>query len=217
MPPVTSEARLVANTTRIGECLIWTGKRNNKGYGLMFHAGKNRYAHRAAYMMVYGEIPAGMQVRHKCDVPACVRADHLELGTQADNMQDMASRGRASRAPKNWGTNHGMSKLTDDDVLAIRSRAERGESYASIARDVGISGVEVGLVARGERWAHLPGAVPRRAGAWRASALTPDQVADAVARVAAGESRGSVARSLGVSKTAIRRWLRLHRAAPTGS
>jgi hypothetical protein len=49
------------------------------------------------YMFVYGYIPPGMYVLHKCDNPPCIRADHLFLGDHGDNMRDMAAKGRQAR------------------------------------------------------------------------------------------------------------------------
>ena len=44
--------------------------------------------------MNFGTIPAGLVVRHKCDNPECTNPEHLELGTQSDNMKDCSIRGR---------------------------------------------------------------------------------------------------------------------------
>jgi hypothetical protein len=68
-------------------CWLWTGAQR-KGYGTVKRAGKQQGAHRVAYSMVNGEIPAGQVVRHKCHTPLCVRPDHLQLGTTADNNED---------------------------------------------------------------------------------------------------------------------------------
>jgi hypothetical protein len=82
-------------------CWYWTGHRNNHGYGA-FGAVKSKlvYAHRFSYELAYGPIPPGLVVRHRCDTPACVRPDHLEIGTQRENIQDAFDRHRAVRDAK---------------------------------------------------------------------------------------------------------------------
>jgi hypothetical protein len=42
-----------------------------------------------------GAIPPGWCVCHLCDVPACVRPDHLFLGTMEHNIHNMWAKGRA--------------------------------------------------------------------------------------------------------------------------
>lgn len=84
----------------IAGCHLWDASVNAYGYGYFFtgknEAGKDvvELAHRAAYKMFVGEIPDGKVVCHECDVPSCVNPEHLFLGTQADNMQDMKRKGR---------------------------------------------------------------------------------------------------------------------------
>ena len=78
-------------------CYIWSGVVNNKGYGEVSFFGEMHYAHRAAWILVNGEIPAGMCVLHSCDLPSCINVMHLSLGTQLQNMQDCARRGRGGR------------------------------------------------------------------------------------------------------------------------
>jgi len=56
---------------------------------------RNRIASRLIYEREVGPIPAGLQVLHRCDNPPCVRPDHLFLGTPADNVRDMVTKGRA--------------------------------------------------------------------------------------------------------------------------
>lgn len=78
------------------ECWPWKRARNAKGYGHASMEGAKAIAHRAAYRLAKGEIPAGMIVRHTCDHPACCNPDHLVVGTHADNRADAIERGRTT-------------------------------------------------------------------------------------------------------------------------
>lgn len=81
---------------------LWTASMSC-GYGRIRHNGKFDLAHRVSWKLYRGPIPEGMQVCHKCDVPACVNPDHLFLGTQKDNMQDASEKGRLkTKRKKEW-------------------------------------------------------------------------------------------------------------------
>lgn len=82
------------------ECWPWLGKGNGDGYGRIGigsradKSGRDIAAHRFAWELEYGPIPAGMNVCHRCDNPPCTNPWHLFLGTQTDNLADMVSKGR---------------------------------------------------------------------------------------------------------------------------
>ena len=75
-------------------CWLWTKGSDLKGYGCLSVAGKKHKAHRLSFVLHRGEVPSGMQVCHRCDVPACINPDHLFAGTGSDNMRDCVRKGR---------------------------------------------------------------------------------------------------------------------------
>ena len=81
-------------------CWTWTAAITAFGYGVIQWQGKKRPAHRIAWELTYGPIPAGKWVLHKCDNPPCVRPDHLFLGTVIDNVADMVAKGRQVRGDR---------------------------------------------------------------------------------------------------------------------
>ena len=75
-------------------CWLWTDTLTTTGYGLLRIGRKKKLAHRLAYTLFKGEIPAGLQVNHVCDVRHCVNPEHLKLGTQKDNIREAVDKGR---------------------------------------------------------------------------------------------------------------------------
>lgn len=72
-------ARLTARTVpAAGGCLMWTGCTDRDGYGILKVDGRHQRAHRLAYTLLVGPIPAGHVVHHACRNRSCVRAEHLE-------------------------------------------------------------------------------------------------------------------------------------------
>ena len=130
-------------------CWLWTGGYNNDGYGhFNDRAGSPQFlAHRYSWMHHRGPIPVGLQVLHKCDLPACVNPDHLFLGTRDDNMADMTAKGRASPGEK-----CGTAKLREADVRAIRADRRK---IREIAAAYGVTESSVSMIQNGKRWKHL--------------------------------------------------------------
>jgi hypothetical protein len=88
-----------AHRPELGHCWIWTASTNVHGYGQICPRsmpGKMVGTSRFSWEIHYGPISDGLWVLHHCDTPACIRPEHLFLGTQTDNMRDMISKGRAA-------------------------------------------------------------------------------------------------------------------------
>ena len=81
-------------------CWLWQG--SHRAYGFMQVDGKDRLAHRIAWELYRGPIPAGLQVCHKCDVRLCANPYHLFLGTALDNTRDKIRKGRGPKSRKGF-------------------------------------------------------------------------------------------------------------------
>ena len=76
------------------KCWPWRGVCDQHGYGRVLFMTSVFKAHRVSWEMANGPIPDGLIVRHKCDNTNCVNPNHLQTGTQKENMLDASSRGR---------------------------------------------------------------------------------------------------------------------------
>ncbi len=110
-------------------CRVWQGVTGTNGYGQVRIDGVVRLPHRVAWHLASGPIPRGLFVCHRCDNPPCINVDHLFLGTHAENMRDMVSKGRSTRGGRN-----GNAKLDGDSVALIRAELAAGKTKAEIAR-----------------------------------------------------------------------------------
>lgn len=161
MPFTPIAVRFWAKVQKSEGCWLWLGSRDHHGYGQIARGGRHgghTKAHRLAYQLQVGAIPPGMHVLHRCDNPACVRADHLFLGDHTANMRDMwgKGRGRCDGAGRKGSTN-GNHRLTESQALEIRARHQCGEPSRALGAEFGVSKTLVLLISRGAVWKHLEG------------------------------------------------------------
>lgn len=140
-------------------CWEWIAAKDTKGYGMLGGAGnKIRRSHRVAWELERGPIPPGMCVCHHCDNRACVRPDHLFLGTHIENMQDMSRKGRGVKNTWTRGSRNPTVKLDDRIVLhEILPRLRAGETQRSIADSYGVCDATINHIATGFCWSHVTG------------------------------------------------------------
>lgn len=146
-------------------CLVWTGAASAHGYGSIRYRYKHYLVHRAAWQNAHGDIPEGMHVLHKCDVPPCCRVDHLFLGTNQDNIADSVKKGRRkgvvgrrwqSRKGKtcNWTTKEVSARLRRRAFASTETLAEelaQGVSQRTLAKKYGVAQATISRAAKGYR------------------------------------------------------------------
>lgn len=142
--------------TEPGGCVVWTRSRTRDGYGNVGYQGIVLRCHRVSWELAHGQpVPRGWSVLHSCDNPPCVNPAHLRLGTQADNVHDMAQKGR-SRTGDRRGERNTAAKLTVPQVLAIRSRYAAGNTtYAALGREYEVSWSMIRMIVKGLKWREL--------------------------------------------------------------
>lgn len=92
------------------------------GYTRIRYNGKHDRLFRVLYTLKHGEIPKGKVIRHMCNNPWCVNVEHLKIGTQKDNVNDMIICGHGNKGKPNIkvrGSKNVMSKLNENQVKEI--------------------------------------------------------------------------------------------------
>lgn len=144
----------IAITANDNLCWEWQRSKTPKGYGYFGVKGKLLRAHRVAWELTNGEIPAGLEVCHSCDNRACCNPKHLFLGTHLDNMRDMANKGR-SNVPQ--GEQQWKAKMTPEKVVYIRERyAQGGITFDELASEMGIARSTLAYIVRRKSWKSIP-------------------------------------------------------------
>jgi len=146
---------MIVLTLPASPCVPSLNRINDRGYPIVWHDGKPRRENRLAFVQATGCTFAaieGLEVRHRCDNRACVNPDHLELGSHADNMRDMAERGRAN--PRR-GSAHPVSKLTESEIPVIRQLLAAGSTQRAVAHRFGVDQALIGRIARRISWSHV--------------------------------------------------------------
>jgi len=137
-------------------CIISPYAVGHNGYAVLKHGNNYVRHHRLAYCLA-ANVPlasiASQVVMHKCDVRNCINPDHLVLGTQQDNIEDMNSKQRRNDAV---GVCSSRAKLSEAAVLDIRKQHAAGRhGCPTLAKLFNVApGTIYAIVAR-QTWTHI--------------------------------------------------------------
>jgi hypothetical protein len=136
-----------------GDCWTWTKHIMHKGYGHFMIDKKPYRTHRLAWKFTYGD-PGISHVLHKCDNRACCNPSHLFLGSNEDNKKDMMTKNRQAKGDQvaHRGIEHGMSKLSENEVLEIRTSSL---SVKDICKKYKIGKTHAHRILKRESWKHI--------------------------------------------------------------
>lgn len=114
-------------------CFEWKRAKSRDGYGRFSFGGRGQYvyAHRFAYELVVGPIPAGMHLDHLCRNTSCVNPTHLEPVTPRVNVLRGAGFPAAKAAQTHCVRGHEFSL---ENTIA-RSRAQGGRACKECRRE----------------------------------------------------------------------------------
>lgn len=156
---LSTETRFWKYVTKTDSCWLWTGVKNQRGYGLVrinLPTGRatSRTASRVSWELHVGPIPDGLYVLHNCpggDNPSCVNPAHLWLGTKADNNADCIAKGRNARGERN-----GSARLTAPEVLEIRKLYAAGQATRpELMAEFHVGQGTIQAIVEGRTWKHL--------------------------------------------------------------
>jgi len=136
------------------DCIEWTGKLNQDGYGQISVGSREEQskirAHRWAFQLFIGGqiLDPSIMICHHCDNRKCVAPDHLFAGTHQDNMDDMVNKGRSAKGINVRNNSH----LTIEQVSNIKYGKE---PYSYYVDKYNISKSTVSDIRNGRTWTEV--------------------------------------------------------------
>lgn len=134
---------------RYQDCWWYLNDQNFDGYGNIVVQCKRRSVHRlAAYLWLDFDLNSLLKVCHKCDNRICFNPEHLFIGTDQDNANDMVSKGRQAKEFRV----RGRTKLSDKEVEQLKFMRQNTKfSYKELGQMFGITLTHTFYIISGRR------------------------------------------------------------------
>lgn len=145
----TPSESIAARSRRDGDCIVWTGHLNQKGYP-RFNSGGNKLVlvYRYIWEQANGPIPQGREIDHICFNRACIKLEHLRLSDRVSN-----TRHRIGAQPNSISGVRNVHRRGNKWIVRLKSKGKHYEfgSFDNI-EDAAIRAKE----ARQEMFGELP-------------------------------------------------------------
>lgn len=133
-------------------CKIWPLGISRTGYGVYSISNFTYSVPRLLFNTLKdGFFQDGLVVRHKCDNRACCNIDHLEIGTQSENLMDASKRKRLK-----FGEENKQSIFNTSQIIEIRGKYPQ-KSTVELAKEYKTSPQVIRSIITGKTWNHIPG------------------------------------------------------------
>jgi len=138
-------------------CWVWMAAKINSGYGVIgirnvtSGLSRNKLVHRvSAWIFKRFDIVSNLLILHRCDNKLCFNPEHLFIGTQQDNIDDMWAKGRGPNQ-------HHPRKLTQSKVRRIRRMYHSGRwTNRSLGSHLGLGKSTIQAIVTRKIWNHVP-------------------------------------------------------------
>ena len=131
-------------------CWNWTGAKTENGYGRFWNGNAHELSHRFSWRL-NDIILKGLLVLHHCDNRKCVNPEHLFIGTQKDNFQDMVKKER-NKIGFNKNARYRNAKLTVEQVKEIRIKHSINNSLKTLSLEYHTSRQNIHSIVTRKRW-----------------------------------------------------------------